>query len=105
MATHSTLSNRVHAATTRLRATFKHRPGPHVSVTTTDDAWLFIDGRLVVDHGGLGRRSGSVLLDDLDLVPGRQYKLALFTARRCALSHSFLTQSPHEQASSTSLIT
>ncbi len=68
-----------------MQATFEHRAGTHISVNTADDAWLFIDGRLVVDFGGLGRKSGSVRLDDLDLVPGQQYKLALFTALRCAL--------------------
>jgi len=65
------------------QATFFHQAGARVSVATVDDAWLFVDGRLAVDLGGLGPKTGGVALDALSLVPGQQYKLALFTARRC----------------------
>jgi len=65
------------------QATFFHQAGARVSVATADDAWLFVDGRLAVDLGGLGPKTGGVALDALSLVPGQQYKLALFTAHRC----------------------
>jgi len=64
------------------QATFFHQAGARVSVATVDDAWLFVNGRLAVDLGGLGPKTGGVALDALSLVPGQQYKLALFTARR-----------------------
>ncbi len=47
-----------------------------------------MDGRLAVDLGGIGPKRGGVDLDALGLMPGRQYTLALFTARRYMLDPS-----------------
>jgi|GEM_PF-2793515 len=59
-----------------------------ITITSDDDAWLFVNGRLAVDLGGThGATTGSVTLNaatasTLGLVLGGAYNIALFKAER-----------------------
>ncbi len=59
-----------------------------------DDVWVFINGRLAVDIGGVHvQEEGSVDLDataaSLGLVPGESYELVLFFAERHLVESNF----------------
>jgi fibro-slime domain-containing protein len=84
--------------TTVLRAQFQFQVGQTLSVSSADDAWVYVNGHLVIDLGGLhAREPSSITLDaaaaaQLGLSAGQIYPLDLFQAQRhTALSQFILT--------------
>jgi fibro-slime domain-containing protein len=58
-------SGGIYCSTTELRFTLKYVPGvTKLAIITNDSCWLFIDGRLAIDHGGI-TSSFTMALDDL----------------------------------------
>jgi fibro-slime domain-containing protein len=55
-----------------------------------DDVFVFIDGKKVIDIGGIhAQREQSVNLDNLGLIPGKDYELKLFFAERNVVQSNF----------------
>ena len=83
--------------TYELSGMFGYTAGQTFSFTGDDDIWVFIDGKLVIDLGGIhSALSQSVNLDTLGLTAGDNYSIQIFFAERHTSQSNFAIETTLE---------
>ena len=80
--------------TTEIVASFEYRGGERFTFRGDDDVWVFVNGRLALDLGGLHQREEATVdfdaqATDLDIEVGTRYELRVFHAERHTIESNF----------------
>ncbi len=82
-----------YALTLEFHTKFKYAPGLQFSFAGDDDVWVFVNGQLAIDLGGVHQRTEQALnLDGAGLTVGGEYILDFFWAERHVTASNFKVQ-------------